>query len=152
MNLFRRIGRASIWHNDAIPADEWKYRNFKRVVLPVYDLLVVFAGASAVIWGMPSFREIYPEPVVDAIGWLLITVATICLLGVSFPRLYLVEMFGKAILIGIITAYLIALFGLAIQGVGAREFVMVVVSMTMPVPVYRMGMLGTEYRDRKSGS
>lgn len=149
MDFLRRIGRASIWSKDAIPVEEWKYRNFKRVVLPVYDLLVVLAGGAAVVWGMPSFEQIFPGTVVDAIGWTLVIVAVVCLLGVSFPRLWAVEILGKAILFGIIVAYLIALAGLALQGVGTREFVMVVVSMTLPIPVFRMGMLGTEIRDRR---
>lgn len=28
--MLRRLWRASIWAPDAIPADEWKYRNLKR--------------------------------------------------------------------------------------------------------------------------
>ena len=152
MKLLRWIGQESVWAKDAIPADEWKFRNFKRVVLPVYDLLLVFAGVCAVVWGIPSFQEIYPPDVVDGIGWLLMIVATVCLFGVSFPRLWPVEMLGKVILVGIITAYLIAIFGLALQGVGTREFVMTVVALTLPLPVYRLGMLGTEYRDRRTES
>lgn len=149
MNFLRRIGRNSIWAKGAIPVEEWKYRNFKRVVLPVYDFLVVLAGITAIVWGMPSFQEIFPGEVVDALGWLLVFVAVICLLGVSFPRLWAIEILGKALLLGIIVAYIIALFGLAVQGVGTREFVMAVVSMTLPIPVYRIGMLGTEIRDRR---
>lgn len=42
-----RLWRASIWAPGAIPPEEWKYRNLKRVALPVYDAIAVLAGVHA---------------------------------------------------------------------------------------------------------
>lgn len=75
--MIRALWRASIWHPDAIPPDEWKWRSLKRVWLPVYDLIAICAGIWAALYGSPVLHALFHKPVIDALGVMLAVVATI---------------------------------------------------------------------------
>lgn len=146
----RSLWRASIWHPDAIPPDEWKYRNLKRVWLPAYDLLIIIGGIIGATASIPALDLVFPAHVVDVLGIVLTLVAIVCLVGVCFPRLWALEIIGKAILIGILASYAIAIVLLAGLGEGHREFIAFVVLSTLPLPLYRMSLLGEEIRERRA--
>ena len=95
----------TIWSPGAIPTDEWKYRNLKRVWLPAYDVVAILAGVVATVQGSPLLNRLFSELLVNMFGTGMAVIAMICLLGVIFPALWAVELVGKAILVGIVSAY-----------------------------------------------
>lgn len=105
MHLLRSIGRASIWHRSAIPADEWKFRSIKRVWLPLYNFIVGGAGVWAMIYGSPILKRLFPGELVDVAGFALAAAAFVCLLGRAFPMLWLVEFCGKVMIAFLLGAY-----------------------------------------------
>lgn len=150
-SLLRRLWRASIWHPDAIPPDEWKYRSLKRFWLPVYDLIAIFAGIWAALFGSPVLQELFDGPVIDTMGILLTVVATVCLLGVVFPCLWRWELFGKAVLIALLAAYAAAVVLFRTNPAPSSGFVAFIIILSLPLPLFRLTQLGEEIKERREG-
>lgn len=144
-----KLFQASIWAPGAIPAEEWKYRNLKRIMFPSIDLFFILAGLSAAIHGVPEISEFFPEPVVDIFSYLLSLVALVCFVGVSFPSQWRLEILGKTILFGLMVAYAIALLILLVDGGASRGFVLFVSIVTLHPIVWRLSLLGSEWQLRR---
>lgn len=140
----------TIWAPGAIHISEWKYRNMKRVMFPLIDLILFIAGLSAVFGGAPAISEFFPNELVDVYGYSLSAVALVCFLGVAFPRLWPMELVGKSILLGLVTGYTISLIVLAMNGDVIRSFVSYFALVAMCPIVWRISLLGSEWQARKN--
>lgn len=149
MDTARRLWRASIWHPDAIPPDEWKYRNLKRVWLPIYDIIAIGAGVWAAIFGSPLLHSLFDGPVIDAMGITLAAVATVCLAGVVFPRLWKMEIAGKVTLMSLLGAYAFTVAMFRANPDPAAGFVAFVLVLAIPLPMFRLQLLGEEIKERR---
>lgn len=145
----KRLWHASIWAPGGIPVEEWKYRNLKRVVLPIFDLLVILAGFYGAKYGVPAVEEFYPASMIDTVSHTFATVGLLCLVAVAFPRLWLMEVVAKSLVIGLLAAYVLSLALLTADGDSTRGFVSVIAVMGLLLPSWRLGILGTERRDRR---
>jgi hypothetical protein len=145
----RALYEASIWHPDAIPPDEWKYRNLKRVWLPAYDLTAIGAGLWAAAFGSPLLHTLFDEPVIDLMGWLLSVVAFVCLLGVAFPRLWRWEIGGKVTLMALLGTYAFIVAAFRTNPDPAAGFVAFVLVLALPLPLFRLTLLGEEIKERR---
>lgn len=145
----RALFRASIWHPDAIPPDEWKYRSLKRFWLPVYDLIAILAGIWAALFGSPVLHELFDKPLIDAMGLLLAVVATVCLLGVIFPALWRWEIIGKVLLVALLAAYAAAVVLFRTNPDPSAGFVAFVITLALPLPLFRLTQLGEEIKERR---
>ncbi len=145
----RRLFAASIWAPGAIPPDEWKYRNLKRVWLPVYDFIAIAAGYFAWAHGSNILNRLFAPALVDVLGILMIIVATVCFAGVAFPRLWPVEMIGKVLLVGMVVGYIstILLFG---RDLPTNLFVVAMLGWGLPLAMFRLNLLGEEYKERNN--
>jgi hypothetical protein len=143
-----RMLRGTVWHPDAIPPDEWKYRTLLRLWLPAYDAMAIFAGIWAVSFGSPILNRLFDNAtLVNALGTLLIAAAVACLCGVIFPVLYRLEVAAKIILTSMLAGY-----GAAILLMTSPPdwFPAYVILMTLPLPFYRLSLLGEEIKERRS--
>lgn len=150
----RALWRASIWHPDAIPLHERKYASLKRVWLPIYDITAVWAGINAAIFGSRLLDRLY-GPVTDLVGVLFAAVALVCLAGVAFPRLWAVEIAGKAVLVGMIVAYMAAIvMSPSPEQLVTKEapswFIVTMLALNLWLPLFRLEMLTTEWADRRA--
>lgn len=148
MNLMRKLFEMSIWAPHAIPADEWKFRNQKRVMFPVIDILFILSGISAAYYGVPAISEFFPRYVVDSGATLLSFSGLVAFLGVAFPRLWPFEIVAKSTMLGLMVGYVVALFILTSVGEGNRGFVLGVAMISLCPIVWRLSLLGTEWQDR----
>lgn len=144
----RKLLAASIWAHDAIPIEEWKYRNLKRVMFPVMDLLLVLAGLSAAKYGIPAISEFFPDHIVDLFAYVMVFAALGCLIGVSFPRLWPIEISGKSVILGLIVGYIASLLILTAVGEDSRGFVLTIACIAICPIVWRITLLGSEWQDR----
>lgn len=142
--LARRLWAASIWHPSAIGPREQKYRSLKRVWLPAYDLVALLAGITAALYGSRLLDRIYGD-FTDVIGGFFSFIALVCLAGVSFPRLWAVEIIGKSILVGMVVAY-----AFAIVLSPSPEQLAVFLLLPLPLPLFRLELLATEWADRRA--
>lgn len=141
--------RATIWAPGAVPASEWKYRNLKRVALPVLDVVFIVAGISAAHYGVPAISEFFPAHVTIFYSYTLSGAAFACLIGVSFPQFWPLEIIAKSVLIGLLLGYITALFILTRAGEGNRGYVLTIAIASIVLPWWRISILGTEWSDRR---
>jgi hypothetical protein len=152
--LLRRLYAATIWHPAAIGPLEQKYRSLKRVWLPLYDTVAILAGITAAVYGSRLLDRLYGD-FTDAIGVFFALVATVCLTGVVFPRLWAVEFVGKSVLVGMIIAYATAIVvSPSPEQLAAQEapswFITVMLLLPLPLPMFRLELLTTEWADRRA--
>lgn len=144
-----RLARASIWHPAAIPPDEWKFRNLKRVWLPLYDAIAVFAGIQAIAYGSSMLNRLFSPSMVDVLGLLLTVTAVVCFLGVAFPALWRVEIVGKIVLVALIASYVVAIIAFA-KPPGPSLFVVGMLTFGLPLAFFRLNLLGEEIKERRN--
>jgi hypothetical protein len=146
---FLRLRRPTIWDPSAIPESEKKYATpLKRVALPFYDLILVVAGFYAVRSGIPALDELFDPGVSFVVGLFFAALAVTAFVGISYPRLWRIEIGAKVLLMAVLGIYLVALRILSYQGSDTKDFVSGLVAATMVVPLLRLWILGTEIRDR----
>jgi hypothetical protein len=143
LRLIKRLAAASIWAPGAIPASEAKYAvPLKRYVIPAVDLIFVGGGVFAITNGIPSFEQLVPVAAY-AFSLVFIAVALICLIGISFPALWALEVFGKCGLIMFCGTYAVALF---IRGVPFTATFFIALAVFL---AYRLWILGDEEGERR---
>lgn len=148
--MLRRLGRASIWAPGAVPVLERKYAGpLKWFVFPAFDIIMAVVGFRGMAVGSPSINAMFPGPVAWSLCLAWGTLATVCLIGAVFPRLWMLEIGGKIALFIILTLYLIALLRAPAPYEGARDTVTGLVLGAMLIPMLRLWILGIEERDRK---
>lgn len=150
----RALWEASIWHPDAIPLHERKYASLKRLWLPLYDFVAALAGVAAIAFGSRLLDRLY-GPFTDPIGGFFILVALVCLAGVSFPWLWVIELAGKFVLVGMIIAYIAAIVvSPSPEQLLAREapswFIVAMLALNLWLPFWRIENLTTEWADRRA--
>ena len=105
--MIRRLWAATVWAAGTVPVgDPW--RNAKRIWLPCFNVTMILAGIHAVVFGSRLLDRLYGDAT-DLIGAVFALVAAACLAGVAFPRLWLVEMVGKILLVSMIVGYCAAI-------------------------------------------
>lgn len=154
MRLVHWLHARSIWAAGAIPPEEWKYRNLKRVALPVYDGFAVLAGLAAITYGSRLLNRIFTPELLDIVGLGFSVVALVCLLGVAFPCLWAVEMIGKAVLVGMVIGYqaAVVLYPTPVPAVDdvPNWFVVCMLGFGLPLACWRLSVLGEEWWTRRA--
>jgi hypothetical protein len=145
-----RLWAASIWHPQAVDPEEWKYRNLMRLWLPMYDLLAILAGIWAMLFGSPILHRLLGDDgYIDLVGGALAVISAVCLVGVVFPALARLEAWGKQVLVGLLGAYAGAIVIFNASGDITSWFVSFIVLMTLPLPLFRLAMLGEEKKESR---
>jgi hypothetical protein len=146
----RALWRASIWHPDAIPPDEWKFRSMKRVWLPLYDLIVIGAGLWATAYGSPLLHRLFAEPVIDVAGMVMSVAGMVCLMGVIFPAFWTVEMVGKITVLFLLAVYGACVWFFPTRPDPASGFVVFILALGIIPPMIRLSVLGEELKERRA--
>jgi hypothetical protein len=140
---YTKLLRRTVWYPDALGVEEWKYRQLKRIWLPVFYLLALLAG----IWTF-IFASMVSSQIMGAVFALA---AIGCIHGVAIPRLFMMEIVGNVIL-----ATLLAASGAIIFAYNRFEhvsgwFIAYVIMMSIPIIMFRLSLLGEEIKERRSG-
>jgi len=145
----RKLLTKTIWAPGIIPIEEWKYRNLKRVVLPLVDMFFVLGGFAVVKFGLPTIDVFFPDYMVNLGGRILSFSAFLALLGVCFPKLWPFEMTGKSILLGLLVGYFVASIWLTAVGATGRGFVLMLDLIAIALVIWRLTLLGSEWQTRR---
>ncbi len=138
----------TIWSKGAIPLEEWKYRHLKRVTLPVVDVLFITGGILGARNGIPAIDNIYPDWVADIGGYIFSFIGFLCLVGVAFPRLWLLEVWSKSAILAMTSGYFAALVVATFNGRPQSSYVMSMAGVTIAVVAWRLSVLSYEARER----
>ena len=144
-----RLLRHTVWHPDAIEPDEWKYRWLARLWLPVFDLLAILSSTWAVSYGSPILNRLFGDesPWITVLGSILFVAAFVCLIGVCIPTFWRIEILAKIVLMSMLAGYgtLILLMSMP-----PDWFPAFVILMTLPLPFFRLSLLGEEIKERRT--
>lgn len=146
----KKLYMLTIWAPGAIPVEEWKYRNIKRIMFPLIDFLFMLAGIKAIAYNVPGVSLFFDDPIIDLVAYILVLSAATCLVGVSFPRLWAVEIIGKSILLGVMSGYFASLVLLAFMGYSTIEFTLFMSAISICPVVWRLSLLGSEWQSRRT--
>jgi hypothetical protein len=138
------LWRQSIWHPDALPATEWKYRHIKRLWLPLYDLGIVALAVCGLVFGSPAIEELFPLALLHGVSIGVGAAGVACFVGVAFPRLWLLEVMAKSLVVGVLFIYAATLFRLTADGDPTRGFASIIALLAMGPPLIRMSILRGE--------
>lgn len=136
----------TVWASDAIPLDEWKYRNLTRVVFPVIYAALFFGGISAANLGIPAINEFFPKMATPIFAYAILFTSLISLVGVVLPKQWRLEMAGDVSLFGLLVAYLCSLGILMVSGEGNRGFLVFIVLAAIVPIIWRLTILGAEWQ------
>lgn len=149
MRFAQFLYKNSIWHPDAIAAEEFKYRNLKRLWLPLFDLLSILVGMFGVVYGSKILNELYPAMLVDGLGVTFIIAAFVALVGIAFPKLWIPEVAGKLVMLGLLGGYSTAIWVSFFQGSVESGFVAAMLMYPVLFPLFRLDILGEEVKQRR---
>lgn len=147
----RWLWERMVWHPSAIPPHERKYASpLKRVVFPVYDVVVVLVGYLGLKAGVKAISLALPEPGPAILFGGLMVAGVVCFFGCVFPRLWPAEILGKGVILTSLLAVLFAMLVAAwrVDGYTGLAFAPVIVMMIL-IPLLRLWILGTEIADRR---
>jgi hypothetical protein len=150
LSVLKRLWAQTVWADGAIPPEEWRYRSLKRFWYPLVDVVYVLLGVAAIRYGVPAINHYFPDEYVDFFGWGLMFWAGLALIGVSFYRLWWLEVIAKCALVGQMVTYVAALFSLTRAGDDGRGFVAGVAILAAVVLLMRLSVVAHEWQERKT--
>lgn len=156
MKLRERLLRNTVWAKDGIQPEDWKFRDLQRIWLPLYDVVAVYAGIMGLLFGSPLLEKIFgPDhyAYIDIVDWataLFALTAFSCLMAVIHPRMWVLEIVSKVVLVGMIVGYIaaIVIFGERAGGL-PNLFVTGMLAFGLPLALFRLDILGQEILDRR---
>lgn len=139
--LILRVARASVWHRDGLPEQHRRFRGIFRYVLPLSDILFLYFGIVGWHNGIRSVEEAAGQ---EWQTWWSLGIAVsafVALVGVSFPKLWLVEVVGKIPLISLVWLYIFLFLarGADDEKVTATAGLIVILIL---LPIWRVADLG----------
>lgn len=104
VSSWERFKRWTVWHPiNTDPKDEDRWG--PRFWYPTYDLWALALGIYAYFLGSPLLNQLFPDWFTDIMSVLLVTAAVICLIGVCFPKLVILELTGKLAIVFFLGAF-----------------------------------------------
>ena len=127
ISKWERFKRLTVWHPiHTDPNDD--YRHGPRFWYPGYDITAVILGAYALVLGSPLLNKLFPAWFTDTMGVVLMVAATMALVGVVFPKLFMIELFGKMVIVFLLGGYAGTVATLSANA-GENGFVVIVLLM-----------------------
>ena len=148
--ILQRVYRQTIWHPDAVPDAEFKYRNLRRVWLPLFDALSMWIGFLVVQYGSNLLNEMFPVLVVDVAGIIFTLAATLALVGVVFPRLFLAEIVGKVVMVSLLGTFSVIVWVSFLAGEAESGFVAGMLMLPLILPFAVLQIRGEEIKQREN--
>ena len=149
----RRVAAQSVWARGALDHEPKKYRLLWRLWFPAYDVVVVIGGYFAFTFGSNLLYQAFGHPIVNAAGWAYAIAGLAALVGVAFPRLWLTEILGKGVIVGMMISYIACILLLpSAQQIAAQSnpsyFVATMLTLTLFMPLFRLSMTPDESQER----
>lgn len=149
----RALWGATVWAKGALRAEPRKYWSLKRLWLPLYDVVAIVNGLLAYYFGSRLLDRIFGAAT-DLVALAFTAVAIVCLIGVSFPRLWRVEFAGKVLLIGMVVGYIACILAFpSPEQLALKEapsfFVAGMLVFGLPLACFGLDLLTREEFDRR---
>ena len=149
--LVRDTFEKTIWAPGAIPVEEWKYRNLKRVWFPLSSAVFLLAGISALYSGVPAISKFFEPEFVVMFAVLLVLAASFSFFGQIFPNLWPVEVLGDTLILGLMAGYVTSRLLLENQN-PPREFPLAITLAAIIPIVWKLTLLASEWQTRRNNA
>lgn len=104
VSRWERFKRLTVWHPiNTDPEDE--DRSGPRFWYPTYDLIAFLLGCYALQLGSPLLNRLFPDWFTNTMGIVLMAAAVLCFAGVVFPKLSMLELGGKLVIVFMLGGY-----------------------------------------------
>lgn len=137
----KRILNATVWARNGVPADSWRFRGIFRWVLPLTDLLFLYFGLVGWANGIHTVSRATGH---EYATWWSATIAVCAFaafIGVSFPRLWALELVAKIGLVGLVFLFVVLSAARVLTDFHASATAGLVVILVL-LPAWRAGDLG----------
>lgn len=145
----RWLWSRTIWADEAIPAAEFKYRNLKRAIFPLFYIAGIYAGIGGSV-SIPALSQFLPPDLLDLYSYSLISAAAAGLVGAVLPKFWPLEIAGVCLIIGLLAAYATSLLLLILTGHPDRSYALGIALMAVMLAVFRLNLLSGEWQRRNS--
>lgn len=128
ISRWEQLKRLTVWHpinTDPEDDDRWTV----RVWLPLYDALVMLAGAIAFWIGSPLLNRLFNNSLVDWTAAVFFAAGLITWLGVVVPSLWRIEIAGKVVISFLLTTYALLVLSFPSENVQNNSFITVILIM-----------------------
>lgn len=139
----------TIWASNAIPVEEWKYRNLKRFLFPSFDFFMTLAGVGGLIGGISTLDFFWDPIAVRTYEIVMILSALFCFFGNIFPSRWRLEIAGVTSMMGLSVVYMLALVYRTVAVDQTRIFGFFYVAAVLSVILFRLNFLGSTWQDRR---
>lgn len=147
-----RIIALTIWAPGTFGVPPNRWANLYRIVLPIFDVIIISIGARSIRYGVPAFNNVTgSEQFGDRWGSVLVVAGLACLIGAIFPALLILELWGKILVFAALSIYagVVQWLSLEPQG-GNRSVVASMAVVGVLLSAWRLGDAATERRIRKA--
>lgn len=122
----------------------------KRVWLPLFDLLSILVGSLGVAYGSRVLNELYDPWFIDGASITFIIAAIVALIGVSFPRMRIIEGAAKLAMLGLLGGYSAAVWGSFFEGNVESGFVAAMLIYPVLWPFMSLQLIGEGLKKKNS--
>lgn len=137
----KRLINSTVWARSGVSAADWRFRGIFRFVLPTTDLLFLWFGVVGWTNGVSSVQTAAGDQWQTWWSAGIAVSALLAFVGVSFPKLWAVELCGKIALVSLVSAY-VALYvarSVTDPNITALAGLMLILIL---VPIWRLADLG----------
>lgn len=138
MNLLTRLWRSTVWSRNGVSAADWRFRNQFRITFPYVDLVFICFGLVGWAAGIQTVQEAAGYRWQTYWSASIAVCAFAALIGVTFPRLWALELAGKIPLIGLVCAYLALFLGRGLQDPKISATAVLLTAL-VAFPIWRVG-------------
>lgn len=141
VRLFIRLVNATVWARSGVPAKDWRYRGIFRIVLPLTDLFFFYFGIVGWHNGIASVSDAAGNVWQTYWSAAITVTAFASLVGISFPRLWALELGARIPLVGLVAGYIALSLGRGltdpnVTGLAGLEVILIL------LVIWRIGDLG----------
>lgn len=105
--MFKKLWEQTVWAPGGVPQEDYRFRGLFRWVLPLLDLAFIYFGVAGWWAGIATVAQATTHTWQEYWSAGIAVAAFVALVGVAFPRLWWVEVAGKAPMVGLVFVYLV---------------------------------------------
>lgn len=149
--FLRALRAHTVWDPAKTPSDgAFKYRHIARVWLPLMDVVCILMGWVSVLYGSRILNAMFEGWVVDLAGATFTIASALALIGVSFPKLFALEIASKVVMVSLLGTYSVIIGVSFFAGEVQSGFVSLMLAIPILLPLMRLQILGEEIKQRRT--
>jgi hypothetical protein len=114
------------------------------------DAVCILMGWLGVLYGSRILNAMFDPWVVDSAGATFTIASALALIGVSFPKLFALEIASKVVMVSLLGTYSVIIGVSFVAGEVQSGFVALMLAIPILLPLMRLQILGEEIKQRRT--